>query len=290
MDTQVPENLACETEAAGEALPRKAGLSREARLAALRGTIARLENRPLGQALEQGMERKALPFQSVPAGLLHEIWSDHFSMAANGLGFALGLAKDQLRAERPVVLWLQLAHEGQEFGLPYGPALRAFGLPAENLILGRLRSITDLLWAAEEAAECPALAAVIADIGSSHKMLDFTASRRLSLRAEATGTSLLLVRYGREREASAAAYRWHVAPTLSEPHAFDDRAPGETLWQLTLEKGGRSLMDGKETSGWIVKWTDHGFVSVPKAAPGRRRTPLPGALPATMGDRLSQTA
>src|SRR5690606_31798639 len=101
----------------------------------------------------------------------------------------------------------------------------------------RAATITELLWALEEALACRAVAAVIADLARPHKALDFTASRRLALRSAASGGSLFLTRYGRGREASAARYRWRVVPRPSRPAPWDARAPGGPRWRVTLEKG-----------------------------------------------------
>ena len=59
------------------------------------------------------------------------------------------------------------------------------------------RTTVELLWAVEEAIACKAVAAVIADVGHEAKVLDFTATRRLSLRSSSGGSSVFLIRYGR---------------------------------------------------------------------------------------------
>src|SRR5690606_31502757 len=125
-------------------------------------------------------------------------------------------------------------------------------------------------WAAEEALGCRAVAAVVADVAGQPKNLNFTASRRLSLRAAAAGTSIIVLRYGRWREASAAQLRWRIAGAGSGPTPFDARAPGETRWRSTLEKG---VVAGTRQTEWLLGWTEHGFHIVDFPADAARAAP-----------------
>lgn len=76
-----------------------------------------------------------------------------------------------------------------------------------------------LLWAAEEAASCRALAAAVIVLGRHDRRYGFTESRRLKLRQEKSGTPLFIVRE-RAGEASAATARWRVgfAASQGRPH------------------------------------------------------------------------
>ncbi|HTJ57865.1 MAG TPA: hypothetical protein VL418_09925 [Devosiaceae bacterium] len=273
-------------------------VARQQRLADLKARIADLEQRPLlagGAALlgQDQQERGELAALAAPAGLLHEVYADEQRQNGAALGFALGLARGLLSPARPAILFLQPAHEAQEVGLPYGPGLKSFGIEPERLLIGRFKNPAELLWAVEEAVACRAVAAVVAEVLGAPKVLDFTASRRLSLRAATGGASVLLVRYGQQREASAARLRWRIGPAVSQPPSFDDRAPGAARWQVVLEKGklGPGLMEaGLEL---LLDWTEHGFTPVSGKAPGPgqrdvTRPSVHGALPAALGHRLSQ--
>lgn len=219
-------------------------------LETLRAQIAALEQRPVladsgaflaerqGAGTASGKAAgNPLALLSPPAGLLHEVFADEQRLSGAALGFTLGLARSQLSRDRQAILYLQLAGEAQELGLPYGLGLAAFGIAPDALVIGRIAGITELLWAMEEAIACRAVAAVIADLGTQPKALDFTASRRLGLRTAAAGTSSFLIRYGCGREASAARLRWHVAPAPSGEQRFDPRAPGPPRYAVELEKG-----------------------------------------------------
>ena len=233
------------------------------------------------------------------------------------------MARGLVTPERPVVIFLQMRGEAQETGLPYGPGLLRFGFDPDALAIVRTDTVTELLWAMEEAAGCRTVAAVIAEVARHHKQLDFTASRRLSMRAARFGTALMVLRTGMEREASAAGFRFHVAALTSAEAPFDMKAPGAMRARLTLEKGTRRLADRGGTRQqdafgrdfWDVRWTEDGLVA-DRAFPGEMGTGAPvrerdenangpfddrrsrsggkpalsGADAARLGDRLSQTA
>ena len=263
------------------------GLSKQRALQNLRARIANIEKRPPLAETSKVQDRSA--GFALPAGALHEVFCDGHRNAGAALGFALAGARGMLNAARPAILYLQLSNETQETGFPYGPGLAAFGIDPDAVVLIRTATIVELLWAAEEGLACRAVAAVIADVGSDPKALDFTASRRLGMRAAETKTTFLLLRYGLGRSASAARLRWHIAPSLSGEVPFDHRAPGESRWRVTLEKG---LWQGKPTGEWLLGWTKNGFdiLASPDTDIAPAATPVPRALPAALGDRLSQTA
>jgi protein ImuA len=256
---------------------------------ALRARIEDLEKRPpLAETIASFTGKGGFPTPS--PGLLHEVFADDQRDAGAPLGFALGQARQLLSPERPAILVLQLVRDGQNVGLPYGLGLASFGIDPQSIVIGRVEAAVELLWAMEEAIACRAVAAVIADIGTPIKALDFTASRRLSLRAAAAGSSAFILRFGRDREASASRLRWRISPTLSSSPRFDERAPGAARWLVQLEKG--RLGSRSDPVEWLLDWTKDGFSIVePKngyGTPPRAVPPLPRIVPAVLGDRLSQ--
>ena len=260
------------------------------RLAALRETIADIERKPALAEARVLVEQQGGAFPVLAGGMLQEMFTDERRNAGALLGFALAQAKGLLSAQRRAVIYLQLADEAQKLGLPYGPGLLSFGLDPDALVLVRAANMGELLWAAEEAIACRAVAAVVADIGSHSKLLDFTASRRLSLRAATTGGSIFLLRYGQGREASAAHLRWRLMPVHSARARYDAKAPGPLRWRAALEKGA-IIKTGTE---FLLGWTENGFATLPAqrrhADRLARRATLPRAVPAALADRLSQTA
>lgn len=267
----------------------------------LRAQIAALERRPVladGAALvaqgRQGEENDLLGLLKAPPGLLHEVFADEHRQSGTALGFTLGLARALLTQNRQALIYLQLSAEAQEIGLPYSIGFSRFGLTPDTLVIGRIGTVPELLWALEESLACRAVAGVIVDLASHPKALDFTASRRISMRAAAAGTSAFLIRYGTGREASAARLRWHVKPGVSAGQPFDASAPGQPRFAIEIEKLRLGQARQTEQHHLIVDWTDNGFVSVDplkrSLAPLRRPAAPSRPQPAALGDRLSEAS
>jgi protein ImuA len=276
-------------------------------LDALRAQIAALEKRPVladGAALVKQKRDsdgdELLGLLKAPPGLLHEVFADEHRQSGTALGFTLGLARSLIAQNRQALIYLQLSAEAQEIGLPYGLGFSNYGLTPDTLVIGRIGAVPELLWALEEALACRAVAGVIVDLASHAKALDFTVSRRISLRAAAAGTSAFLIRYGMGREASAARLRWHVKPAVSAGQPFDANAPGNPRFAVEIEKLrlGQELGNALKTEQHhlTLDWTENGFVSVDPRnrqrplAPLRRPTAPPGPQPAALGDRLSEAS
>jgi protein ImuA len=268
----------------------------------LRAYIAALEKRPLlGESAvslpslrSPGKDPGVVDLTQAPSGLVQEIFADDQRNAGGALGFALGLARNLLSPARPAVVYLQLAASLQEIGLPYALGLSRLGFTADKLVLCRVDNLTDLFWALEECIACEAVAAVVADVtGQDQDALDFTVTRRLSLRSAAARTSAFLVRYGTGREASAAKLRWHVSPALSAEAELDPQAPGPPRFAVTLEKcrlGARAQR--LEGQFFILDWVDDGFAVAERGdangALAERRQAPSRPEPAPLGYRLSQ--
>ncbi|WP_140049028.1 ImuA family protein [Devosia lucknowensis] len=262
---------------------------RQQRLAALRDVIADIERKPalaeMRDSLDSQEESDAFP--TLPAGLVQEIYADESRDGGLGLGFALAQAKSLLTERRPSVFYIQMASDAQTFGMPYGPGLSWFGVDPGAMVIVRTADMTEFLWAAEEVVSCRAVAAVVADVRGTPKLLNFTASRRLSLRASANEVSLFLLRYGLGAESSASHLRWRILPHRSGRHPYDNRAPGAPRWRLKLERG----RIAGQRNAWFLEWTDNGLAVFNSPSAGNHvRTPasLPGLVPALLGDGFSQ--
>ncbi|WP_417518791.1 ImuA family protein [Minwuia sp.] len=151
------------------------------------------------------------------------------SQDASAIGFALG----QIPAGKPV-FWVQDRLSALEMGRPYGLALKRFGVDPEQLVLVCARDAKDVLWSMEEALKCTVLGAVIGEVWGDPKVCDFTASKRLAVRAEKAGTHAFLIRFGASESLSAARRRWRVSSLASSTHPHDPRAPGKARWRAEL--------------------------------------------------------
>lgn len=263
---------------------------RQQRLAALRDTIADIERKPALAEARARIDVDGEAFPQLPPGLVQEVFADQTRDGGASLAFALAQAKGLLTPKRPCVFYVQLADDAQAMGVPYGPGLHWFGLDPAHLVVVRAADMTEFLWATEEIVSCRAVAGIVADIRGSPRLLNFTASRRLSMRASSNRVSLFMLRYGPRQDSSASHLRWRLSPQRSGRNPYDDRALGAARWRLRLEKG---RIAGQRTE-WLLEWTKNGLAvfASPSAGVHSSRTPapLPGAVVALLGNRLSQAS
>lgn len=139
-----------------------------------------------------------------------------------------GFLLPQIDRAKPL-LWVQERMAIVESGRIHPP-----GLPYTNLIHIEARDARDALWAMEEGVRCAALSAVIGEIWGDPKTLDFTASRRLAVASERSGTPCWLVRLGGTANLSGSRMRWRLTSAASLAHPFDPRAPGAPAWDAEL--------------------------------------------------------
>ena len=105
-------------------------------------------------------------------------------------GFAALLAL-RAAAGKPIA-WVRQDYADVEAGALHAPGLAELGLDPDRLILVRARNAADVLRAGAEAVRCPALGAVLMEPWGEPRVLDLTATRRLSLAAAGSGVTLLL--------------------------------------------------------------------------------------------------
>jgi protein ImuA len=188
---------------------------------------------------------------------LHDISPEAYGDMPAAMGFALALALRRLAdaGERRPLLWCRLAFAEREYGRLYGHGLEALGLPRDRFITVTLRKPAGLLWTMEEALKSGALAVVLGDALDA----DLTATRRLSLAAQAGKTAGLVV-FKTAPAATASHTRWRIAAAASRPPPYDPRAPGPPAWSVELTRA-RSGRPG----AWTLEWhhATHRFDLVP---------------------------
>ena len=166
-------------------------------------------------------ERWHLP--APPSPTLSELFAAHPRDGA-WAGFLLA----QIATDKPL-LWVQDRMAILQSGRIHPP-----GLPTQNLIHVETRDARDALWAIEEGVRCSALSAVIGELWGDPRALDFTATRRLAVAAERSGTPCWLVRLGGTANLSGARMRWRIGSASSLAHPLDPRAPGTPAWEAEL--------------------------------------------------------
>ncbi len=153
--------------------------------------------------------------------------SELFASQPRDGGWA-GFLLAQLATDKPL-LWVQDRMAILESG-----RIHPSGLPTQNLIHVEARDARDALWAMEEGVRCACLSAVIGEIWGDPRALDFTATRRLAVAAERSGTPCWLVRLGGSANLSGARMRWRIASAPSLLNELDPRAPGTPAWDAEL--------------------------------------------------------
>ena len=143
-------------------------------------------------------------------------------------GAATGFVLAHL-APKGLTLWIQDRMTRREAGVPFPP-----GLQGRRVMLLTVAKAADVLWAMEQGLGCPGLGAVVGEVWGAAPALDFTATKRLAIRAEAHGVAAWLVRRGAEADLSAARERWRLRSLPSLQNPADIRAPGQAQWRATL--------------------------------------------------------
>jgi protein ImuA len=177
---------------------------------------------------------------------LHEVHAPGTADLAAATGFAMALAV-RAAGERPI-LWVRQDFLDGEAGWLYPPGLAEFGLDPARVLLVRARDAEAVLRVAVEAARCASLGAALIMPWGAPPILDLTASRRLALAAEASGTLTLMLRVPASAAPSAARTRWRVGALPSR--ALAANAPGNPSFAVTLlrHRGGVAERE------WRVEW------------------------------------
>jgi protein ImuA len=190
---------------------------------------------PVDDALGGGLAR----------GAVHEIYPAQAFDIAAAAGFVTGIS---LRAapQAPLV-WIRHRRSEMEAGALYAQGFAEMGVAGDKLFVVHVNDVADGLRASLEALRCRGLGAVIFESWGTSKHLDLTASRRLSLAAQESGVTGLVLRVMSAPEPSAAATRWQVkAAPSSDPLGMPGRA---TLCARLLRQ-----KSGPSGSSWNLEW------------------------------------
>ncbi len=185
--------------------------------------------------------------RSLPSGLCVgrlEVTLTEVFPAIGADAAAAGFVIAQLGYCSGAVLWIQDRLAQRETGRPFLTDLTGLG----PLILMQLSRPADVMIAAEEGLRCRELAAVIVEVRGDAAALNFTAMRRLALRAEATAVPCWLIRQAATANLSAARNRWRVATLPSALNPDDPLAPGDPRWRAELFRS-----RDRKPGTWVIR-------------------------------------
>ena len=249
-------------------------------LASLRGRIERLETSGETHALNRvalgHAGADAVLCGGLATGTVHEVFSEgRQSGAATGLvaGFA-----GRLSARRPLV-WVRQDFCDIESGALSMRGLGELGLDPRSLVSVRAADVDNALRSAADALACEAVGAVVLEVWGEARQFDLVASRKLTLTAQASGVSCLVLRVAAEPQPSTAETRWIVQAARSPPgSAWSGWGAPVFDAQLVRNRHG-------PVGQWIMEWncdeclfSEPAPYSQPVAAAPADRSPPAAAL------------
>ena len=237
--------------------------ARTSALATLRGQIERIEmsdaahhrdrvalgHPEADSALQGGLARAAI----------HEVFCAGFQGTA-ATGFVTGLAS-RVTARRPL-LWVRQDFSEVEAGALSMNGLAELGLDARRVVMVRAADVESALRTAADALVCDALGAVVLELWGETKQFDLVASRKLTLAAQASGVTGLLLRMAAQPLPSTAETRWMLRTAHSPPGAMWS-AWGAPRFDAELVRNRHGPV-----GRWIMEWKcDECLFSEPSAYP-----------------------
>ncbi|MDP1582011.1 MAG: DNA repair protein, partial [Bradyrhizobium sp.] len=235
-------------------------------LASLRGSIERIEAyaeaiAPARVALGHADADATLQGGLAPAAL-HEVFAEGRQSAA-ATGFIMGLA-GRAATRRPLV-WIRQDFAEIESGALSMAGLAELGLDPRRVVTVRAADVDVALRAAADALACDALGAVVLEVWGEVRQLDLVASRKLTLAAQASGVTGLLLRVAAQPQPSTAETRWIVRAAHSPPAAasMPGSAWGAPVFDAQLVRNRHGPV-----GRWIMEWKcDECLFAKPAAYP-----------------------
>jgi protein ImuA len=231
-------------------------------LVALRDSIERIETH--GEAYASGRvalghaEADATLQGGLAVGAVHEVFAEAGRQSAAATGFIAGLA-GRVAARRPLV-WIRQDFTEIESGALSMSGWTELGLDPRLVVTVRATDVDTALRTAADAFACDALGAVVLEVWGQARQFDLVASRKLTLAAQASGVTGLVLRMGAEPLPSTAETRWIVRAAHSPPAA---QAWGAPVFDAQLVRNRHGPV-----GRWIMEWKcDECLFSKPAADP-----------------------
>jgi protein ImuA len=229
--------------------------ARTSTLATLRGRIERLEAHgdahdlnkvALGHAGADAVLRGGLAVAAV-----HEVFAEGHQ-SATATGFIAGLSA-RISPRRPLV-WVRQDFSELESGALSMSGLRELGLDPRLLVTVRAADTDAALRTAADALACDALGAVVLEVWGQARQFDLVASRKLTLAAQASGVTALLLRVAAEPRPSTAETRWIVRAAHSPPAAASMPAAPWSAWGAPVFDAQLVRNRHGPVGRWIMEW------------------------------------
>ncbi|MDO8401388.1 MAG: DNA repair protein [Bradyrhizobium sp.] len=218
-------------------------------LAKMRGSIERIEAQadatvPLRVALGHA-EADATLQGGLALAAMHEVFAEG-RQSAVATGFIAGLA-GRAAARRPLV-WIRQDFAEIESGALSMAGLAELGLDPRCVVTVRAADVDAALRTAADALACDALGAVVLEVWGEARQFDLVASRKLTLAAQASGVTGLLLRVAAQPQPSTAETRWIVRAAHSPP-ASAGSAWGAPVLDAQLVRNRHGPV-----GRWIMEW------------------------------------
>ena len=222
--------------------------ARTTTLASLRGSIERIEAHA-----DAAQVRVALGHADADATLqgglalaaMHEVFAEGRQSAA-ATGFIAGLA-GRAAARRPLV-WIRQDFAEIESGALSMAGLAELGLDPRRVVTVRAADVDVALRTAADALACDAVGAVVLEVWGEARQFDLVASRKLTLAAQASGVTGLLLRVAAQPAPSTAETRWIVRAAHSPPASVGS-AWGAPVFDAQLVRNRHGPV-----GRWIMEW------------------------------------
>jgi protein ImuA len=244
--------------------------ARTSTLATLRGSIEHIEAH--GDAYLP--DRVALGHADADAtlqgglalGAMHEVFTEAGRQSAAATGFVAGLA-GRAAARRPLV-WVRQDFAEIESGALSMSGLAELGLDPRVLVTVRAADVDTALKTAADALACDALGVVVLEVWGEARQLDLVTSRKLTLAAQASGVTGLLLRVAAEPSPSTAETRWIVRAAHSPPAASLMPAAPWSAWGAPVFDAQLVRNRHGPVGRWIMEWKcDERLFEKPAAYP-----------------------
>jgi protein ImuA len=180
-------------------------------------------------------------------GAVHEVFAQAGRQGVAATGFVAGLA-GRAAVRRPIV-WVRQDFTEIESGALSMSGLAELGLDPRLLVSVRAANADQALRTVADALACDAVGVVVLEVWGEARQLDLVASRKLTLAAQTSGATCLVLRMAAEPRPSTAETRWIVRAAHSPPASISWSAWGAPLFEAQLVRN-RHGPSGR----WIMEW------------------------------------